>query len=82
MEGKMADEAADIDITKSDYFQTLLDRQSPNMTTQSDGPGYVDNGIDFSAFAGEFTSLPEITDFDNDRFDATNPEGRVVENAG
>ncbi|XP_034233454.1 uncharacterized protein LOC117640726 [Thrips palmi] len=78
----MADEAADIDITKSDYFQTLLDRQSPKMTTQSDGLEYSDDGIDFSTFGGDYASLPEITDFDNDRFDATNPEERVIENAG
>lgn len=82
----MADVAADIDISKSDYFQTLLDRPSPKMTTHSVAHGYGDDCIDFTTFGGEYASLPEITDFDV-RFDATSPvrddaEERDVENAG
>ncbi|KAJ1522959.1 hypothetical protein ONE63_002096 [Megalurothrips usitatus] len=80
----MADEAGD--MSKSDYFQTLLGRQSPKMTAQSNASGYEDDCIDFTSFGGEYVSLPDISDFDNVRFDATNllrDEGnRSVENAG
>ncbi|XP_052126839.1 metal regulatory transcription factor 1-like isoform X1 [Frankliniella occidentalis] len=80
----MADKAAD--ISKSDYFQTLLDRDSTKMTAQSDSHEYGDDCIDFTTFGEDYVSLPEISDFDNVRFDTTNPlrdvEERNAENAG
>ncbi|KAK3908067.1 Metal regulatory transcription factor 1 [Frankliniella fusca] len=80
----MADEAAD--ISKSDYFQTLLDRDTTRMTAQSDSHDYGDDCIDFTTFEEDYVSLPEITEFDNVRFDTTNPlrdvEERSAENAG
>lgn len=80
----MADEAAD--ISKPNYFQTLLDSHSPKMTAQNNAHSYGKNCIDFTTFGGEYVSLPELSDFDNVKFDATNPvrdskEGNQ-ENAG
>ena len=72
----MADEAADI---SKDYFQTLLDSHSSKMTALNNVQSFGRNCIDFTTFGGEYASLPELTDFDNVKFDATNPVTELKE---